>query len=278
MTKHKNQTFCFSDLALSRRLEKAEALSNVDFVETRARRFPQSGASWLHAGGAYAMFDGVKSPLTQSFCLGIFQTVTKHDLVRIEQFFQDLGAEVLHEISPIADLSLLSLLQEKKYHPVELTSVMYRPINSNIILEGAGNKKIQVHLIRPGEEETWAQTSVTGWSEFPENAGLMQELAIISANRPGAQSFLVELEGVPIAAGAMSMCDGVALLAGASTIPSARKQGAQRALLECRLRYAARRGCDLAMMCALPGSSSQRNAERQGFRIAYTRIKWKLQI
>ena len=27
---------------------------------------------------------------------------------------------------------------------------------------------------------------------------------------------------------------------------------------------------------AEPGSASQRNAERQGFRIAYTRVKWQL--
>jgi hypothetical protein len=53
-------------------------------------------------------------------------------------------------------------------------------------------------------------------------------------------------------------------------------QGAQASLLESRLRYAAEQGCDIAMMCALPGSASQRNAERQGFRIAYTRIKWCL--
>ena len=68
--------------------------------------------------------------------------------------------------------------------------------------------------------------------------------------------------------------EGVALLAGASTIPSARNRGAQRALLEARLRHAASQGCDLAMMGASPGSTSQKNAERQGFRIAYTRIKW----
>jgi len=30
-------------------------------------------------------------------------------------------------------------------------------------------------------------------------------------------------------------------------------------------------------MGALPGSGSQRNAERHGFRIAYTRTKWQLQ-
>ncbi|MCA1573915.1 MAG: GNAT family N-acetyltransferase, partial [Acidobacteria bacterium] len=55
-----------------------------------------------------------------------------------------------------------------------------------------------------------------------------------------------------------------------------RKQGAQLALLEGRLRYAAQQGCDIAMMGALPGSGSQRNAERNGFRIAYTRVKWHL--
>jgi hypothetical protein len=29
------------------------------------------------------------------------------------------------------------------------------------------------------------------------------------------------------------------------------------------------------MMGALPGSNSQRNAERNGFQIAYTRTKWQ---
>ncbi len=74
----------------------------------------------------------------------------------------------------------------------------------------------------------------------------------------------------------VSPLDGVALLAGASTIPDARRQGAQLALLEARLRYAADEGCDLAMMGAQPGSASQRNAEQHGFRIAYTRLKWSI--
>jgi hypothetical protein len=42
------------------------------------------------------------------------------------------------------------------------------------------------------------------------------------------------------------------------------------------MRYAFEHGCDLAMMVAEAGSDSQRNAERQGFRIAYTRMKWRL--
>jgi hypothetical protein len=40
--------------------------------------------------------------------------------------------------------------------------------------------------------------------------------------------------------------------------------------------YAFEQGCELAMMVTEAGSQSQRNAERKGFRIAYTRTKWRL--
>jgi len=70
--------------------------------------------------------------------------------------------------------------------------------------------------------------------------------------------------------------EGVALFAGSSTVPELRRRGLQTALLEERMRYAADNDCDLAMMVALPGSESQRNAERRGFQIAYTRTKWQL--
>jgi GNAT superfamily N-acetyltransferase len=122
----------------------------------------------------------------------------------------------------------------------------------------------------------WARTATKGWSELTEFAEGIEDLMQITAKRAGALSFLAEIDGRAAAAGAMMIHSGVALLAGASTIPEHRKQGAQLALLDSRLRYAASRGCDLAMMCAQPGSGSQRNAERNGFRIAYTRIKWQL--
>ena len=98
----------------------------------------------------------------------------------------------------------------------------------------------------------------------------------VSARARGTVCFIARWEGHPIAAAAIAMHDGVALLAGASTDPSFRGRGAQAALLDTRLAYATSMGCELAMMGALPGSASQRNGERQGFRIAYTRIKWQL--
>jgi GNAT superfamily N-acetyltransferase len=265
-----------SDLSLSRRLERAEGRSSADFVEARAKLFPERGAEWIEVAGTYAMFDGIGSPLTQTFGLGVFDPVTQADLEKLEEFFQQRGAIVHHEVSPLADASLLTLLNERGYQPIELTSVMYRPIGRGVQIESPRDEKVRSRLMRDGEEALWARTAARGWSELTEFADTILELLSITAKRAGGLSFLAELDGRPIATGAMFIHDGVALLAGASTIPERRRQGAQLALLESRLRYAAEKGCDIAMMCALPDSASQRNAERQGFRVAYTRIKWGL--
>jgi hypothetical protein len=62
----------FSDLALSRRLERAEGHACMQFAATRRKLFPDSGSAWIECAGAYVVFDGVDSPVTQTFGLGIF--------------------------------------------------------------------------------------------------------------------------------------------------------------------------------------------------------------
>jgi hypothetical protein len=265
----------FADVYLARRLERAEALSNADFIEGRARAFPDKGATWKEIAGTYAMYDGRSSPVTQTFGMGMFQPLTERELKAVEQFFLDRGAPVCHEVSPHADSSVLPLLNDGGYQPIEFTSVMYRPISKESPLLAATNDKIRVMLTGPSEADLWAEIAFKGWSEFGELADFLHDVGRVNARRANAQSFLAVLDGRPIATGLMNIFDGVALLAGASTIPEGRKKGAQLALLEERLRYAAQHDCDIAMMCALPGSASQRNAERHGFRIAYTRIKWQ---
>jgi GNAT superfamily N-acetyltransferase len=102
------------------------------------------------------------------------------------------------------------------------------------------------------------------------------DFGAIMAARAGNVCFLAELDGNPGATGALSIHDGVAVFAGAATVPDFRRRGLQAALLMERMHYAYDHGCDLAMLAVTPGSDSQRNAERSGFRIAYTRTKWKL--
>ena len=263
----------FSDLALSRRLERAEGRANADFVDARARTFPDRGAAWVEVGGALAMFDGVDSPLTQTFALGLSGEVTPLEVKRLEQFFEERNAPIFHEVSPLADSSVLNVLTTCGYQVIEFTSVMWRPITAD--RDVVPSRPVAVRAVESPEHGLWARIAAEGWGHLPELTTFMQELATVNVARRNHVPFLAEIDGVPVAAGGLAMVDGVALLAGASTIPSGRRQGAQRALLEARLHYAAAHGCDIAMVGASPGSASQRNAERQGFRIAYTRVKWR---
>jgi hypothetical protein len=266
----------FADLDLARRLEHTEARSNAGFVEARAKAFPNSGAEWIEVAGTHAMFDGPGSPVTQTFGLGMFEPLEAKHFEALEGFFIDRRADVFHEVCPLADPTTFSLLSERGYKPIEFSNVLYRPISADLRLDAARNEQIRVRRIRDDEVDLWAQTMFEGWSEFTEVADFLRDLGHVTA-RSRSLPFLAELNSKPIAAGALSINDDVALLAGASTIPSARRQGAQNALLEERLRYAATQGCNVGMMVTLPGSGSQRNAERHGFRIAYTRTKWQLQ-
>jgi GNAT superfamily N-acetyltransferase len=268
-----------SDIELSRKLERTEGRASADFVETRARLDPASGAEWIEVGGTFAMFDGEESPLTQTFGLGIFEDATGEHLDRIETFFSERNAPVFHEVSPMADLSLLVVLAERGYQPIEVTSVMYLELTSSNWLGHPRNHAISVRRIAEDEADLWAEVAAEGWST---EHGSLGEFTLafgkIAARATGGHPFIAELGGRPVGAGGFAIYDDVCLLSGATTISDARRQGVQNALLAARLAYAAEHDCRLAMMCALPGSQSQKNAQRNGFEIAYTRIKWQLRV
>lgn len=267
----------FSDIDLSRKLERTEASANAAFIETRAKISPETNAEWIEVAGTYAMFDGVESPLTQTFGLGVFEEITNSHLDKLEAFFKKHNAAVFHEVSPLAGLDLVALLNERNYQPIELTSVMFQEIDGSNSLNLPINPHIKTRIIEKGEEELWARTSANGWaSEAQELADFMFNFGKISAGCKGGFPFLAELGDRSISAAMLFIFNDVALLAGASTVAEGRRMGGQSALLDARLKFAQSQGCKIAMMGALPGSQSQRNAEKNGFRIAYTRTKWQL--
>ncbi|MBW3555138.1 MAG: GNAT family N-acetyltransferase [Gemmatimonadetes bacterium] len=264
----------FADVDLARRLERTEGATNAALVDARAALDPESGATWTSVAGVYAMYDGPDSPMTQTFGLGIFEAVGAAELDALEAFFRERGAATMHEASPFVDPETLALLGERGYRPMELSTVLVRPVAVDDAAEGA----VTARRIDAGEEATWARLSVEGWSsESPDPGPFFETFGRLITRARGVHCFVGELDGRPVAAAALSLHDDIALLAGASTIPAARRRGAQRALFETRLTFAASLGARLAMVVTQPGSASQRNAERQGFRVCYTRTKWRLE-
>jgi GNAT superfamily N-acetyltransferase len=266
----------FSDLVLSKRLERAEGNACITYAEARRRLFPNSGADWIECAGTYAIFDGIDSPATQSFGLGIFEEPTQSALDSIERFFLDRSAPVFHKVSPFAGTRVLDLLCARGYRPIEISNILYRPIEET---KTEHQDHIRVHSIGPEETPVWTDISARGLaSEHPELKDFLLQHGAISSAREQSVCFLAEFEGQPGAASILCMHEGVALFGGATTVPELRRRGLQTALLHERMRYAFEQGCDTAMMVTQPGSEAQRNAERKGFRIAYTRIKWQLNL
>jgi hypothetical protein len=255
------------DLELARRLERTEGMVSASYVEAR-RRLSDVPAAAHDFAGTIAIFDGVDSPLTQTFG---FALTEPPPLDEIEAFFGSRGSPVMHEVSPYAGVEAIAGLVARRYVPIELSTVLVQSI-------GDRERAPDVRLAERADRAAFVDASVGGWSDDPAIAAIIRALAELGFENHAMRQYLCERDGKVVATGSMGVYEGIALLAGASTIPAARGAGAQSALLATRLADAKRLGCELAMMVAGVGSASQRNAERNGFRIAYTRTKWRREV
>lgn len=262
----------FIDRHFAHRLELTDAYSGVAFARAHANLFPDSEAAAEAFAGGWATFAGADSPMTQAFALGLSGPVEEDEIARMEDFFHSRGAATNVELCPYADLSIVDIFRKRGYSLIELSNVFARalvPEDAQLSFNDA------VHVRQPETHEArlWAETVARGFIPEGELPQAMIDLMITSLHSAVGAYFLAEIDGQTAGGGVLTMHDGVASLGGASTLPAFRNRGAQTALLRARLAFGAERGCEVAMVTTLPGSTSQRNVERQGFRVVYTRSK-----
>jgi len=176
----------FSDQALSRRLEAAEGYACRQFALARRRLFPESGSEAIRVAGTDVVFDGRTSPVTQTFGFGLFETPTPEDLDEIEQFFTTRGAATHHEISPFAGVATLQLLCARAYHPIEVSNVLYRPIEFPFETVPAEEltEHIQVRIVGRDEAALWNEVNARGWThEHPEFEPYIRDIGTLLVNR-----------------------------------------------------------------------------------------------
>jgi hypothetical protein len=259
-----------ADQGLARRLEEADMAVGMESAEIHANVSPGSGAvGEAHAGGV-AVFLGVDSPLTQALGIGMAGPVRPPEIDDLERFFFSRGSAVHVELCPLADPSVIREMTVRNYRMVDFSNMMVRRIK---VVEPAfpPGSGISVQFSRPEDADVWARTMATGFGEqqvqTPENLAVLRSILL----RSGTKGVLAWVDGRPAGGGALSCHDGVAAIYGASTVPSFRRLGVQTAVIRALMNYAVEAECDLAYTLTRPGSVSQRNLERQGFRVAYTR-------
>lgn len=259
------------DLVLARRIEAADAAAGVWCREALSRVRPGAGGEIEHLAGGTLAFVRVGSPLTRVRGIGMAGPLTEGEVDRLERFYTSRGVAPSIPICPYADASLLEHLGRRGYAVTAFAHVLVRPIAGT---ERAPAPPEGVRLTRAeaADEVAWARVVGQGFGgaeDVPEEA---LEAGRLLFHEPRATCFQAYVDGRLAGGGGMANHDGLASLFGASTLPNLRRRGVQRALLEARIAHAAAQGCDLASVVTQPGSASQRNAERAGFRVVYTRV------
>jgi len=276
MVRRETREPLFVDFGLSRRLELAEAETAAECVRAAVAQRPGLGASVESIAGGQAVFLGVGSPLTQSTGVGMDAEVTNEDFARLEDFFFSRGAAVNAETSPFAHPTLFEHFVKHGYRASEHSSALVRRLESSVW--PSPGAELTIAEVPPEHNETWVQTVSQGFADSFPVTDELRDLMRLFASDPNAKKYLAFVEGTPAGAGALSIHDGIAGLFGASTLPEFRRRGIQRELILARLEAAFQAGCDFALSFALPGSSSERNILRYGFRVAYTRTKFTREL
>lgn len=260
----------FVDQELARRLETVQAERGAQYVYAQRRIEPDGDSGVLPVAGGRVLYAGTGLPVDRATGLGMHSPVTQDELAVVEAFYRDHGLPSRIDLCPLADPTLLDLLQQADYRIDTFYSILFcsLPIEAGV---DALTAEIQVSLAKPEEADLWIRTTAQGFTEMEDPP--VADLRILTPNftSEGGRCFFAWIDGQPAGGGGMYMHAGVAEFGGASTRMAYRNRGVQIALLRRRLHAAAAAGCDLAMVMSEPGSGSHRNAERVGFRVAYTK-------
>ncbi len=263
----------FASHAIAARIEAADTHQLARCYEAVAKHLPGRPAAMIEVGGGVAPFVGKGLSLSRATGLGMSGPVSDQDLDALEAFYQKHDAEADIGVAPYADQTLFNGLGRRGFRLVQLDTLLALRIEPGTRFPPPA-EGVTVRLAAPDEGPAWVRASIQGFSgsdsEVP--AGLAETFEA-AFHVLTSSYFFATVDGVLAGTAGVNLHAGTATLFGASTFPSSRCRGVQAALAHARLAAAEAAGCDLAFTRTSPGSPSQRNLERLGFRPVYSRAR-----
>jgi GNAT superfamily N-acetyltransferase len=261
----------FINRALARRLESCEEMPQVLYARVFQKTRRDIGAAEEEICGGHMVFAGLGSPIGRATGVGLECPFAPGDLDRIEQFYRRHGAPSQVDLTPLHDPAVFEMFKERGYAIAELNNVLYRKLDKSDQVPSV----VDCEIRRSPREESEITGAIVENAFFPEGApeefrGLITPLYQME----NALAFVAAIDGKPVACGTGIVIPehGVFALCGAGTLAAYRGRGLQTALLQARMAAACAAGCEYAVVVTQGGTTSQRNAERLGFRVAYSKV------
>jgi hypothetical protein len=196
----------------------------------------------------------------------------------ILKWYSKYGVPCQIDLSPHqAHDNLFVSLAKHGLYPSQFYTVLYGTPSPDMPLLPP---HITVREVRQEELDLFSNLHAQGFFEAHEGSNASTRLVGESMKglygRPGWHLYLAFVEEIPAATAVLYIQDQIASLSADSTVPQFRGRGCHTALIQQRIAHAARSDCDLVITRTEVGTVSQRNMERVGMHIAYTRPTWKL--
>ncbi|HUA14487.1 MAG TPA: GNAT family N-acetyltransferase [Verrucomicrobiae bacterium] len=262
----------FVDLAFARRLESVEEVPQVEYARVFQKSRPEMGAAVEEICGGHMVFAGLGSPIGRVTGAGLDRPLTANDLDRIEDFYRTHHAPAQVDVTPLHRPEVFEMLKERGYAIAELNNVLSRKLD---VEERFPAAPFGCEIRRARCEEAAITGAIVESAFFPDGApeasrGLITPLYQMER----ALAFVANVDGRLVACGTSLVIPEhrVFALCGAGTLAEFRRRGLQTALLRTRMAAAAEAGCEYAVVVTQGGTTSQRNAERLGFCVAYSKV------
>jgi GNAT superfamily N-acetyltransferase len=219
----------------------------------------------------------------QAIGLGMHGPVSDADLDRLVAFYADAGIQPQVELCPFADESLVRGLSARGFVIREFENTWYRETPEGLTAEdvllnpwpaGDDGQPMRVEVVKPGDEDLLRTAVEVSRSAFvPEGYDFGEsEMAIHRrmVEMPFCRKIFAWMDGEVVAAGGMKSRPPLGAMFGVTVREPWRRRGVQQALMAWRLAAGASDGCRTMVIHGQPGEPTERNAQRMGFRLAYT--------
>jgi len=235
------------------------------------------GAASIEVGGGRGVCGQPGSPMNKVLGLGLGVSVTDEDLDALEIFYDERECPIQIELCPLVSTDLVARLQDRGYVLKGFENELACAMPSSVPV--ANGPEVEV-LTGDRDDEAFLRATVEGFAvpdsmpQPPDGPAPDVVETIGRAMRqfihPEIVRYLVRIDGEPAGAAASVITNGVLGIFGTGTRPAYRRRGVQSAIVAKALEGAIGRA-DLAIATTEPGSISQRNFERFGFQVLYTR-------
>lgn len=191
----------------------------------------------------------------------------------ILEWYHANGRMCRFDIVPgVASNVLLSALTRRGFHHSSFYGAFY---TEAIYDQGyVSTPEMQIERIPSGDRELMADIYAAGFNLPARSQPVMKDSLKALFDSPTTRFYGAQINGKLVAIGLLFISDSVGYLASTTTLPQYRSRGCQMALIHQRIADAALEQCGLIVSHAAFASISQRNLEKAGLRMAYTKAIW----